>query len=204
MSNNAIFITQVASIVAFVVALFVLYRLLVETKDATIQLLKEKTAALESALATAREAGPDALAERLGARVKLLTGELERLSVDEERNAAAIHEKESELQGVRDQLSELQDQMERAKDLMSEYFCPDCGAAMSVREYHSESVWYNGCDVDVDHECIEYECGLTIVDGERRRPCRAATETAADGRGPSSSLKCNTCSSDALFYRPSA
>lgn len=172
MSNNAIFITQVASIVTFVVALFVLYRLLVQTKEATIELLKERITALEDDLASAREAGPDVLAERLGARVRLLSGELERLSVDEARNAGAIQGKESLLEATRSQLAELQEQMERAQELMSEYFCPDCGAPMSVREYHNETVEYQGHDVDVDHEYVQYDCGLTIVDGEIRRSCK--------------------------------
>ena len=42
MTNETIFITQLGSIIAFIVALFVLYSVLVNQKDATIQLLKEK------------------------------------------------------------------------------------------------------------------------------------------------------------------
>lgn len=42
MSIEILFYTQLASILAFTVALFVLYRVLVSQKDSTIQLLKEK------------------------------------------------------------------------------------------------------------------------------------------------------------------
>ena len=44
MSNNGIFISQLASTIVFIIALFVLYRLLVEKKEATIQFLQAQLA----------------------------------------------------------------------------------------------------------------------------------------------------------------
>ncbi len=60
MSNEVIFWTQISSIVAFVLSVFGLYRLLVDQKDATIQLLKETVSTLKDQLAEARSSTPDA------------------------------------------------------------------------------------------------------------------------------------------------
>ena len=176
MSVEVIFWTQIASIIGFVVTLFILYRVLVATKDATIELLKEKISTIEGQLVDAKASGPDVLAERLSARVKLLNEELDRLSGDQDRNAAAIAEKERQIQDAKGELSTLEQQLGRAQELMGEFFCPHCKAPMMVREYHNESVEYGGRELDVDHEYIEYECGLTLVDGRERGHCREAVE----------------------------
>jgi hypothetical protein len=59
MSNQTIFYTQIGSIVAFISSLFVLYRLLIQQKDATIEVLKEKNTWLQDRLETARLNSPD-------------------------------------------------------------------------------------------------------------------------------------------------
>lgn len=67
MTIEAIFVTQVASILAFIAALFGLYRVLVSQKDSTIQLLKEKCDYLDRQLNDAAQSNPDALAKSLRA-----------------------------------------------------------------------------------------------------------------------------------------
>jgi len=57
-TTETIFWTQIASIVGFVVTLFVLYRLLVDQKDATIQLQKENISFLKDQLADAKSQSP--------------------------------------------------------------------------------------------------------------------------------------------------
>ena len=47
MINEISLITPTASIILFIVALFILYRILVSKKDATIELLKEKMTSLK-------------------------------------------------------------------------------------------------------------------------------------------------------------
>jgi len=74
-TTETIFWTQVASIIAFVVALFVLYRLLVEQKDATIYLQKENIAYLKDQLTDAKLQSPDVLAQSLSSRVELYKDE---------------------------------------------------------------------------------------------------------------------------------
>ncbi len=50
MTNEIIFYTQIVSILSFVGSLFVLYRVLIKQKDATIELLKEKVSFLKEQL----------------------------------------------------------------------------------------------------------------------------------------------------------
>lgn len=176
MPNEVIFWTQIITIVGFIGSLFVLYRVLVSTKDATIELLREKTKSLEDQLKDAKESSPDVLAERYSKRVKLLTEELERLSADQDKNEVAIHEKEIQLENARDELLQLEEQLERAREFMGEFFCPHCKAPMTVREFHSELVEYGGRELDVDHEYTEFECGYAIADGRDSRPCRRSAK----------------------------
>ena len=171
MSNDVIFWTQVASIVVFVFSVFGLYRLLVDQKDATIEFLKETNNALREQLAEARNSTPDVLAQSLSGRVKLLEGELERLSNDTNANQELVHRKEEELKSARQKAEELTKQVSLASELLQDFLCPHCGSALAVREYHSESVEYQGRDVDIDHDYSEYECGYSVVDGEPRTPC---------------------------------
>ena len=65
---ESVFWTQVASFITFVVALFILYRLLVEQKEATIQLQKENIAYLKDQLTDAKSQSPDSLAQSLSTR----------------------------------------------------------------------------------------------------------------------------------------
>ena len=172
MSIELIFYTQIASIIGFIVALFVLYRVLVSQKDATIQLLKEKVAFTENKLTHAESQKPDALAKSLSDRVNNLNKEIERLSNDKESNQNLINEKEAELEKLKEEADELSRQISNAHELMSEYFCPHCKAPMDQRSYHSESVEYGGRDIDIDHEFISFECGLTLLDGKQSRVCK--------------------------------
>jgi predicted nucleic acid-binding Zn-ribbon protein len=107
MSNEVLFYTQLASIIAYVGSLFYLYQVLVSGKDATIQLLKEKNDWLEKELDIARESSPDVLMQRLNDRVKVLTDEIERLSKDKVANEKLIRQKDEEK-------NELQAEIDRA------------------------------------------------------------------------------------------
>jgi len=172
MSNEILFYTQVTSILGFVVALFVLYRLLVNQKDATIQLLKEKVGFIEQRLTHAELQKPDALAKSLSERVETLNKEIERLSKDKEANQDLIDRKEAELDSIKQEADELSRQISNAREMMSEYFCPHCKAPMAERVYQTESVEYLGRDADIDHEYVAFECGLSFNDGVESSSCR--------------------------------
>lgn len=171
MTTELVFWTQVASIVAFVTALFVLYRLLAEQKDATIQLLRETITTLKDQLAEARRVTPDVLAQSLASRTKLLETELERLSKDNGATKEQVQRKEEELKSVRAEAEALSKQVAAARELLEEFSCPYCGRPMTVRHLFSEPVSHQGHEFDVDHEYVEYECGHAVRDGKVEHPC---------------------------------
>jgi flagellar motility protein MotE (MotC chaperone) len=138
MTNKIIFITQIASIISFIVALFVLYRVLVSQKDATIQLLKEKNDYLKEQLSNAQENTPDKIAKKLSDRIHIISDELERLSKDKEKNEEVIKQKEKDLKNVQEDLEKLKDQLEEAQEIAGEFLCPFCKARMEIHEYHTK------------------------------------------------------------------
>jgi len=74
---ETVFYLQVGSILAFLILVFALYRLLVSSKDATIETLKQQVSFLEGKVKAASDAAPDVLILRQEKRVTLLTKELE-------------------------------------------------------------------------------------------------------------------------------
>jgi DNA repair exonuclease SbcCD ATPase subunit len=171
MSTEVLFWTQIASIIAFVTALFGLYRLLAEQKDATIQLLRETIAALKDQLAEARRNTPDILAQSLSSRTKLLEAELERLSSDKGASSQQIEQKEAELRTLRGEVEALAKQLATARELLEDLSCPFCGRPLVIRQVYSEPVSHKGHEFEVDHEYIEYECGHAVRDGVEEHPC---------------------------------
>jgi len=172
MTIESLSYANIASILAFIVALFVLYRVLVSQKDATIESLKEKNNLLSHKLADAENNSPDALANSLNNRVNVLEEEIERLSKDKVHNQDEIQLKEKELITVKEKAKELGRQIAIAHELIAEFSCPHCGSPMSERAYQSECVEYNGREVDIDHEYYSYECGYALSDGSEVSPCR--------------------------------
>ncbi len=171
-TTETIFWTQIASIIGFLVALFVLYRLLVDQKDATIQLQKENIAYLKDQLSEAKSQSPDVLAQSLSNRVKLLGEELARLHEDKTSTEVQVAAKEAELALARGQAEALTKQIVHARELLSDYLCPHCGAPLLERAYHLESVEYQGREMDVDHDWTTFECGFEVIDGMERHPCK--------------------------------
>jgi hypothetical protein len=178
-TNELIFYTQIISIISFVFALFGLYRILVkgkeaviESKAATIELLKERNEYLKHKLSDMSANTTDNLTISLSSRVQLLEEELERLSNDRVKNQDIINLKEKELIKVKSNANKLSNQIAIAHELIEEFSCPYCTAPMVEHAYDSESVEdHQGREFDVEHELISYECGHIIVDGYEQRPC---------------------------------
>lgn len=171
MANEILFYSQVGAVISYVITVFFLYRLLVSQKDATIELLREKNDLLKTQLEELKEKSPETLEKRLAERVKRLQEEIGRLGKDEEENKKIIKKKEEELKDKQDKLSKVRQQLQEMKEVAEEYFCPNCEAPLLRREFHYETVEYGKYAIDVDHECIEYECGRTIMDGETTNGC---------------------------------
>ncbi|MDP0965090.1 hypothetical protein Q6264_29865, partial [Klebsiella pneumoniae] len=82
MTTEVIFYTQIVSIIGFILTLFVLYRVLVQQKDAVIQLLKERLIEKDEKIAELKALTPDALAAALNDRIKVTQDEIGRLKAD--------------------------------------------------------------------------------------------------------------------------
>lgn len=95
MNNNVLFSTQIVSILIFIIALFVLYRLLVKQKDATIEFLQK-------VLDDAKQPMSDVLFKRQKDRLDEAYAELDRLSKDK----ATLQGANKRVQGYVDALIE--------------------------------------------------------------------------------------------------
>lgn len=76
-----------------------------------------------------------------------------------------------ELAAAKANAEELSKQVLQAKVVLSEFLCKYCGAPLASRSYKSESVSYRGHELDVDHEYIEFACGLSFIDGDKVGEC---------------------------------
>lgn len=112
-SNAVLFWVQIGSILGYIGAIFLLYRLLVAQKDATIETLKEKNDLLQGQLDIAESNSPAVLAERLDKRVQMMEGELTRLSADQDESKEEILGKERTLNALRRQMADMIREHER-------------------------------------------------------------------------------------------
>jgi len=96
-TNQTIFYTQLGSIIVFIVSLFVLYRILVSTKDATIETLKTQVSLLETKIKDLSETSPDILLQRNVNRVELLTRDLGSAEEEKALLAEQINELKKQL-----------------------------------------------------------------------------------------------------------
>jgi hypothetical protein len=159
MSNEVIFGTQIVTIVGFVIALFVLYKVLVEQKDAMISLLKERISDKDAKLKELQSQTPDELAKSLATRVELALEEIQRLRADGNTRTEQIAEKEAELQELSERLQSLSTLIK-----YSDLVCPTCGAPLVRRGSHTIHGWVGGSEAEADIEYREYECGYAVDD----------------------------------------
>lgn len=167
MTNEVIFYTQIASIVTFIVALFTIYNVLVQAKEAALQVLRERLIHKDEQIAALRAQTPDTLVSILNDRIKVTQDEIGRLRADGDSHRSEIEQKEGELQGIQDKLSALSDLI-RDSDLV----CPECGEPLVRRHVYTI---YGGQDgeSEADVEFVEYQCGLAIDGlGEMKSHCR--------------------------------
>jgi hypothetical protein len=93
MNNEIIFYTQITSLVVFVLALFGIYRLIVEQKDSIIQFLNERIKAQEQKLLELESQTPNSLASARSSRIEMALAEIECLSKDRSKHKDEIEKK---------------------------------------------------------------------------------------------------------------
>lgn len=116
MSNTVLFFTQLGSIVAFIISLFIVYDKLVNQKEATIQFLKERIDALQKELDKAKENSPDVLLPKLEQRLKIMEEEMGRLSKDKDVSEALIKQRNESMGEIIKQMEELRERIRQAID----------------------------------------------------------------------------------------
>lgn len=121
MTPENLFQVQFASVFTFIVVLFVLYRILVSKKDATIQLLKEKNEYLAEKIEEFRGQSPDVLVEILTKRITALIDELRRLEAEKDIKQKEVKEKQKEIDRYNDALSVIAGQIMRVNEIVKEY-----------------------------------------------------------------------------------
>lgn len=167
MTNEVIFYTQIASIVAFILALFTVYNVLVQAKDAAIQLLKERLINKDEQIAALKAQTPDTLVSILNDRIKVTQDEISRLEADRDGHRSEIELKKGELQGIKDKLSALSELI-RESDLV----CPECGDPLVRRHAYTIHGGPDG-ESEAEVEYMEYQCGLALNGfGEMKSHCR--------------------------------
>lgn len=144
MTSDLIFITQMASIIGYIGTVFILYRILIKQKDATIDLLKNRISMLEQHLSTgrdydqqrisllekelliAKEQDPDILLKKYKERLDLATEELSKIETDMSKNLSDINDKEKEIAKIREELKSMgfiiQIQKEHSEFLLDNVF----------------------------------------------------------------------------------
>ena len=80
-----LFYTQVIMIVAFIMALFGIYRSLVSQKDGVIELLREQTKKQGSQISALQTKSPDILVKTLSERIEIAANQIEQLKLDDKK-----------------------------------------------------------------------------------------------------------------------
>ena len=169
MSNQWLFFGQIATIVTFIIALFATYRVLVHTKDATIELLKEGRQELERQLRQAIARGPDILVNSLRQRIHGFEEELACRTDEESQRTAVISERDTELVKARSLLARLEADLGEAREFAIEYSCPYCGAATANRSLKIKGNEEGKREIEYDE--IRYHCGHARRNGTESDPC---------------------------------
>lgn len=164
MNTEVILYGQAATFILFIVAIFILYRLLVQNKESTIQLLEKRIEDLNDKMSTN---GADILSSNLEKRISVLSNEIKRLNEDENINTVLIKEKEQELISEREMYERLQLILMHAAALSISYFCPECGKP--TIEYAEAKAYFK--NEENDTFLITYNCGYSEINGEKNSKC---------------------------------
>ena len=111
MTLQTIFFTQVASIISFIVALFGLYKLLVSTKDATIESLKQQNSYSEQKVKDLLEQEPDLLLQRYKRKIEAYEEELKQIELESNGVVSTASEK---IEKIEDELMIYEESFEKA------------------------------------------------------------------------------------------
>lgn len=170
MSNSIILTTQIASVIIFLGGFYGFYRSMVQhivqEKDATIELLRERTIGLEKQLEAAKTTTSDVLLDRYYRKIGMLESELSKLDADDTANRRLIQEKHLEITMLNAGIEVLRDLMEEYAEKASRVDeCPFCQSPLASM---------GSVDHADEHTIVTYKtfaCGYSEGDGFARSSC---------------------------------
>lgn len=144
--------------------LALLFKLVLDRKEATIQKLNTDISSLQRQLSEAKDNTPDARAERLLKKIGILDKDIELLSKDYAKNEQELIQKVEELEKTNQELENLKKQVERTNELLDEasyykeqFACPHCGAEVTTIAGEDEEVRFYSCGLawgpSYNHPC---------------------------------------------------
>ncbi len=169
MSSELIFWTQIGTLCGYIGSVFVLYRLMVKQKEATIETLQKQCDFLNTKLSEAEKKDPDRLLEQLNRRKTILEDELQSLG---EESTKKKQELESQIEELRSKAEDLESEVKFVNEVLEKYSCPHCNSPLSEKGYGAEAVEHNGREYEVEHEWASFECGYKETDGREIQSCR--------------------------------
>lgn len=120
-------------------------------------------------LVEAQNFSPDVLLERMTKRHAMLEKEVRDSDASNEK---LLLEKQSELEKSLQEIETLRNGLNDILETTKGLLCPHCKAPLSTKECDSFTVEdHEGREIDIDHEVITYECGLTIHNGKEVTGC---------------------------------
>jgi len=166
MTTDTIFYTQITSIIVFLLALFSIYRLLVENKDSVIQVLKERIQDRDDKIISLESQTPNALTNALSLRIKIAIDEVERLKADKNIQMDEVKLKQNELGVLKERLNFLSALIQEAG-----LICEKCGATRTHHDF--VPIYSNSGDreIEAEIEYTQYACGRLLQDGEEKETC---------------------------------
>ncbi len=164
MTTPIMLYTQVGTIFTFIVGLFVLYRLLIKNKDATIQLLEKQISELNERFLLQ---GTDILSENLEKRISIFSEEIGRLNQDKDINKELIEKRQHELTHSKEMYERLQKIIAHTSGLTYSYFCPTCDEP--TIEYAEAKAEFTGDRKE--YYLVKYTCGYSEVNGKKSTVC---------------------------------
>jgi glutaredoxin len=169
METETIIGIQIFTFLGYVGTVFGLYRILVNQKDATIEMLQTQCELLKGNLEAAEKNEPDNLIQRLENRKNILEREL--ISLGHESDKKRI-ELQAEINELSTKKEELENEVLYVNSILEKYSCPHCSSTLLDKGYAVEAVESDdGKEYDIEHEWASFECGYKEADGKETSPC---------------------------------
>jgi hypothetical protein len=161
MTNEILFYSQIGSVLAFLATVFVLYRLLVSKKDASIEYLQIQVSEKDRVIADLSSKTESALLTSLNQRLEIAEAEIKRLL--NEKNID-----ENQLKSLSGRISKLEgDVISVALESPDTHiFCRECCSELSNWGLGLRRFEVNSDSLEDYFDYLDFECGAKFENGK--------------------------------------